>query len=387
MENNIYFPDPIYGLISLDRRIKPIIDHTLGLRLGRIHQLGTLYQIFPYANHYRREHCLGVAYLARLVGEHLAKLDKRVTDRLVLLLQIAGFCHDIGHGPFSHVYDTCLAKIFGDSESNTHEIRSNKIVQYIMSGLSYPQEDIDVVKRMIDPKEDEKEDEKLPAFLFQIVNNTIHKCDIDKFDYGNRDSGYMRYDTSLKPIDFISFISRTRIINDDWVFDIDDQLMIHELIYRRQLFHLNRYCHPQVVAVSIMIEDIFIHLQEISEKLNDVSYSPFESAELETEEHFQTYAKLDDTLIDRILQENNPIFGGVKSLIKRVYSKDFYQHISDTIDINVNGDDEKGVKWNVLNDSSSPLLLLPKVVYHHNGKIIDNKKNNVIYRYFKKSGK
>lgn len=50
---------------------------------------------------------VGVAFLARSMATHLQKSqpELKITDRDVECVEIAGLCHDLGHGPWSHVWD------------------------------------------------------------------------------------------------------------------------------------------------------------------------------------------------------------------------------------------------------------------------------------------
>ena len=49
----------------------------------------------------------GTAHLARNLILHLKERQPKlkVTERDVQCVTIAGLCHDLGHGPFSHVFD------------------------------------------------------------------------------------------------------------------------------------------------------------------------------------------------------------------------------------------------------------------------------------------
>ncbi|XP_015260267.1 PREDICTED: deoxynucleoside triphosphate triphosphohydrolase SAMHD1-like [Cyprinodon variegatus] len=106
-EQKKVFKDPIHGTIELHPLLVKIIDTPQFQRLRNIKQIGAASYIYPGATNSRFDHSIGVAYLA---GELLKSIrekqqDLGITDWDVLCVQIAALCHDLGHGPFSHMFD------------------------------------------------------------------------------------------------------------------------------------------------------------------------------------------------------------------------------------------------------------------------------------------
>jgi HD superfamily phosphohydrolase len=127
--------DPVHGTIHLSDEEVAVIDHKLFRRLHHIKQNGLLYHVFPSATHSRFEHSLGVLHVtntvfyslirnSRVAGEkknsaavglegaktgQAIRFDLLEKDLLVDLLRIvrlAALVHDLGHGPFSHTFDS-----------------------------------------------------------------------------------------------------------------------------------------------------------------------------------------------------------------------------------------------------------------------------------------
>lgn len=83
----------------------PVLDMHAVRRLKQLRQLGCAEWVFEGADHSRYEHSLGVADLACQLAADLQSSGTTVTEEDLLLLNVAGLCHDLGHGPFSHVME------------------------------------------------------------------------------------------------------------------------------------------------------------------------------------------------------------------------------------------------------------------------------------------
>src|SRR5712691_857133 len=138
--------DPVHGLIVFshegedagrDQAAWALLNTPEFQRLRRIRQLGLSEITFPGATHTRFSHSMGVFHTARMLVGILKKLLKPAefsrprADRAVL----AALLHDLGHGPFSHTFEsvqkargsdkyheTWTAEIISDPASNVRPI-------------------------------------------------------------------------------------------------------------------------------------------------------------------------------------------------------------------------------------------------------------------------
>lgn len=123
--------DPIHGHLELSGLALSIIDTPEFQRLRRLKQLGTTYLIFPGAEHTRFQHSIGVYHLARKQMEILSEKQPEllVTAREVELVAIAGLCHDLGHGPYSHAFEEWVNRRLQANATQTptvHPISTNQ---------------------------------------------------------------------------------------------------------------------------------------------------------------------------------------------------------------------------------------------------------------------
>ena len=101
--------DPIHDFVRVNSNELKIIDTPIFQRLRRIRQLSGAHLIYPGAQHTRFEHSLGVMHIASMAGHALNEKGLVSSDN-IQNLRFAGLLHDIGHGPFSHLFEELLQK-------------------------------------------------------------------------------------------------------------------------------------------------------------------------------------------------------------------------------------------------------------------------------------
>ena len=181
-----------------------IIDTFQFQRLQGMKQLGVCDRVFRGAVHTRFEHSMGVAYLAEKLAKQLRKTQPKlgITDTDVLCVKVAGLCHDLGHGPYSHLYDGVFIKrMYPNGKINgkkwRHEDGSVQMFNYLLKTnniklkkYNLTDEDKLFIEEIIGGVEEGKRKgrPKEKFFLYDIVNNTRSGLDVDKLDYFQRDA-------------------------------------------------------------------------------------------------------------------------------------------------------------------------------------------------------
>ncbi len=178
--------DPVHGAMQFttleDGWIKPFLDSSNVQRLRHIRQLGLADWIFPGSVHTRFSHSIGCCY----VGSQICnKLGISVRDKQLVIL--ACLLHDIGHGPFSHAFETLFYQGSVQHELWTPLFLSDYVndeflLRFNQKNPDYPlnKQDIKTIQNLIEHK-------AKPSLLSDIVSSQL---DADRLDYLHRDSHF-----------------------------------------------------------------------------------------------------------------------------------------------------------------------------------------------------
>ena len=233
--------DPIHGYIFMTSIEKEIIDSKPLQRLRRIKQLSGAFLTYPGAEHSRFSHSLGVMHLAGLLGNHFTKLSY-IDEEDVQKIRIAGLLHDIGHGPFSHMYE----EILGKYRNMTHEdvtqwLIKNSELKDILTKYGYSTQDLSklAVGKL------EKPDKR---FLNQIIASQFNA---DTMDYLLRDSYFAGVEYGK--IDVHRLINSIDVFDNTLAMNIDALYALESFVIARYEMFKAVYFHRTVRAAEIML--------------------------------------------------------------------------------------------------------------------------------------
>ena len=234
-----FIKDPLYGYIRLTEVERNVIDTLAVQRLRRIRQLAGAEYVYPAANHTRFEHVLGTMYLAGVVSENLPvhlTVEERQKVRLAALL------HDVGHAPFSHLFEPFLLKYMG----RNHEDMSRWIIADSTLGDVVNHQGFDAKElsglAVGKPSKPEK------PFLGQIISSSF---DVDKMDFVVRDSYHTG--AGYGSVDVFRLIYTMDVLDGNLAVDITALPTLESLILARLESFKTIYFHRACRAVQMML--------------------------------------------------------------------------------------------------------------------------------------
>ena len=190
--------DPVHGLVAFEADEEQIVPRLMRARelqrLRRIRQLGFTSLSYPGADHTRFSHSVGAAHVMTRFLRRLRDLHdevpfwQRATTERAREALAAALLHDLGHGPFSHLFEEAwpngpsheewTSRILLDPSTDTNRILA--------------EHDLLLPRRVADLVHGKHE----VTFLAHAVSGTF---DVDRCDYLLRDAhftgvGYGKFD-------------------------------------------------------------------------------------------------------------------------------------------------------------------------------------------------
>ncbi|MDN5845823.1 MAG: HD domain-containing protein [Candidatus Nitrosocosmicus sp.] len=252
--------DPIHKNIKFTKVEKEIIDTYIFQRLRRIRQLAGAHLVYPGALHSRFEHSLGSMFLAGMAGQTLFDKGYFTDIDIIQQLRLAALLHDVGHGPYSHLFE----EIVQDSKSCSHENLGERIIletriSDIMKQNGYSPVTISSLSF----------GKHKSGFLNEVISGGLS---VDLMDYLPRDSYFSG--TEYGKVDYFRIINSLEVASTKVLGINKSALYSYEsmLISRYQMFK-SVYFHKTVRSGEVMI------LHSMKQLNQSLHFTDFDSLE------------------------------------------------------------------------------------------------------------
>jgi len=274
--------DPIHGFIGVTQKECDILDSPYMQRLRGIKQLACTHLIYPGATHTRFEHSLGVLHIADRIAQ---KLEFPDDEREIV--RFAALLHDIGHGPFSHVFDIVMTRIHGEYD---HAQMASRVIKHTGLYKKLGKLQDKVLLLLDDPKNQGK--------LGDVISSAL---DADRMDYLKRDSYYVGVEYGHFDLERIIHTLDVYPINaEKEVLVIDEKGVgaVTGFLLARYHMHLQVYQHRTRLITDAMLVRC---LQKAIEKENISELSILKSSP-SSSSFIKTLLKLTDEITLNIIK-------------------------------------------------------------------------------------
>ena len=243
--------DPVFGFLSIpDGVLFQILQHPYVQRLNRIRQLGLSFFVYPGAMHSRFLHSLGAMHLMHEALASLCEKGVEITEQEATAAMAAILLHDVGHGPFSHVFEEAGMLSNGMSHEDISLMMMYEIRDWFSSSqIALPKERAEasaIMNLAIRIFKDEYE----KHFLHQLISSQL---DVDRLDYLCRDSFFCGVTegsvASARILKMMNVKDGHLVVEAKGIYSVEKFLVARRLMYWQVYLH-----HTSVAAEQLLIK-------------------------------------------------------------------------------------------------------------------------------------
>ena len=258
--------DPVHGLVSFDGQAGQVVARLLATRevqrLRSVRQLGLASLVFPGAEHSRFAHALGAAHVMVRLLERVRERDHELPPELRLDDEAgrdavaAALLHDLGHGPFSHLFEevwegapsheSWTIQVILDPATEVHQA-----LEGLGSGM--PGRVADLLRGSY----------RL-GYLTRAVSGAL---DVDRCDYLLRDSHMTGVSYGLYDLDWLlRGLAFAELPGGEWVLAVEGRKglpPIEAFFLGRHFMYQQVYHHKATRAAECLVRGIFRRVAEL----------------------------------------------------------------------------------------------------------------------------
>ena len=237
--------DPVFGFLNIpDGVLFTILQHPYMQRLNRIRQLGLSFFVYPGAMHSRFLHSLGAMHLMHEAITSLCEKGVDITEKEATAAMAAILMHDVGHGPFSHVFEEAGMLPAGMSHEDISLMMMEEIKEELRT--SAVNDGLEILTMAIDIFQD-----KYPKhFLHQLISSQL---DVDRLDYLCRDSFFCGVTegsvASARILKMMNIKDGRLVVEAKGIYSVEKFLVARRLMYWQVYLH-----HTSVAAEQVLIK-------------------------------------------------------------------------------------------------------------------------------------
>jgi uncharacterized protein len=250
--------DPVHGYVKLTEVERDLIDSPFVQRLRRVHQLAGSYLVYPGAVHTRFEHVVGTMHVAGQIAESLA-LGSGLNDDLIQEIRVAALLHDIGHGPFSHMYEEVLS----EKTDVRHEDISQRII--VETSVKDVLEEHGYTARRISELAVGRRKSAQP-FMNEVIAGGLSA---DMMDYLPRDSYFTGVEygkvDAQRVIDSLHVEQKHLVIDDAALNAFEALILARYEMFKAVYFHRTVRAAELMLVRSMTLADDALGLTDISD--------------------------------------------------------------------------------------------------------------------------